>query len=60
MLNQSQEKNNYFLINEFITNIIVIFVDDFDKFFVKHEKISITIKQLKRRISREFHKYINT
>ena len=34
ILNQSKKNDIYILIIEFTTNLIVIFVDDFDKFFV--------------------------
>ena len=47
-------------INAFIIDIIVIFVDDFDKFFAKQTKTLIIIKQLKKRMFHEFHKYIET
>ena len=48
------------LTNALTIDIVVIFVDDFDKFFAKQTKILITIKQLKKRMSHEFHKYIDT
>ena len=48
------------LTNALIIDIVVIFVDDFNKFFAKQAKIFITIKQLRERVSHEFHKYIDT
>ena len=60
MLNQSKKNDKYMLTSALIIDIIVIFVDDFDKFFAKQTKNFVIIKQLKKRMSHEFHKYIDT
>ena len=60
MLNQSNKNDKYMLANALIIDIVVIFVDDFDKFFAKQTKTLIIIQQLKKRMSHEIHKYIDT
>ena len=35
MLNQSKKNDKYMLTNALIIDIVVMFVDDFDKFFAK-------------------------
>ena len=59
MLNQFSKKNKYLIINNLIANIAIIFVDDFDKFFVKSKKTLITIDQLKHKVLKKFHRYID-
>ena len=46
---------NYF----FIIDVVVIFVENYEKNFNKIKKIFRTFKQLKKQISIKFHKFIN-
>ena len=59
MLNKLKKKNKYMLCF-FAINIAIIFVDDFEKFFIKVDKVLLIEKQLKNRISSKFHKYVRT
>ena len=45
--------------NNFTTNLSTISTNDYDKFFVKHNKIFITIKKFKNQMLWKFHKYID-
>ena len=47
------------LTNSFAINITIIFVENFEKFFNKIDKISLTKKQLKKIFFMKFHKYVN-
>ena len=44
--------------NFFAVNIATISVENFEKFFNKTDRISLIEKQLKKRISMKFHKYV--
>ena len=58
-LKQFPSKNKYLINNFFIIDVVVIFVENYEKFFNKIKKISHTIKQLKKQISIKFHQFIN-
>ena len=60
MLNKFKKKNKYILINFFAINITIIFVENFEKFFIKVDKISLIEKQLKNKFFSKFHKYVKT
>ena len=59
MLNRSKKQDKYMLASSFAINIAIISVEDFERFFNKTDKISLTEKQLKKRIFMKFHKYVN-
>ena len=58
-LKQFVSKNKYLINNFFTIDVVVIFVENYEKFFNKVKKISRTLKQLKKQISIKFHKFIN-
>ena len=58
-LEQSASKNKYLIDNFFIIDVVVIFVENYEKFFNKVKKISRTFKQLRKQISIKFHEFIN-
>ena len=59
MLKQFEKNDKYLLLNVFIIDIVVIIVQNYEKFFNKIKKTLITIDQLKQRVFKKFHKYIN-
>ena len=59
MLNQSTENDAYLLLNAFTINITTINAQNYEKFFNKIKRKLVTIKKLKKRISKKFHKYLN-
>ena len=60
MLNQLEENDTYLCFNTFTTNIAAVSVEDYEKFFNKTKKNPVTMNELKKKVSREFHKYIAT
>ena len=52
-LNKSEIENKYLLTSTFITKIAVIIVDDYEKFFNKLSKKSLSLKKLRKRFSDE-------
>ena len=58
-LNKFEEIDKYLTYSNLIVNFSTISANDYEKFFVKHNKISLTIKKLKKKISEKFHKYVD-
>ena len=58
-LNRLEKKDRYLLISNLIADIAVISADDYDKFFNKIAKKSVTKKKLQVRVFECFHRYIN-
>ena len=59
IINQSTENDAYLLLNSFIINITAINAQNYEKFFNKIKKKLVTMKKLKKKISKKFHKYLN-
>ena len=59
MLNQSTENDAYLLLSAFTINIAAVSVQNYEKFFNKTKRKFVTMKKLKKRISENFHKYLN-
>ena len=59
MLKQFEKNDKYLLLNVFIIDIVVINVQNYEKFFNKIKKTFITIDQLKQKVFKKSHKYIN-
>ena len=58
-LKRSKETNRYLIYNNMTTNFFVISANDYEKFFVKHNKTFSIVEDLKRKMSKKFHKYID-
>ena len=58
ILNKFEKQNKYMLTSFFAINITTIFIENFEKFFNKIDKVSLIEKQLKKKISTKFHKYV--
>ena len=59
MLNKSEKNDKILLVNNMIVDIAVITSENYEKFFNKIEKTSLTTVELKKRVSVEFHEFIN-
>lgn len=60
MLDKSKKKNTYFCESNFITNVVVISIENYENFFNKTKKSAINVKKLKKKIFKKFHQYIFT
>lgn len=50
----------YLCFNHLTTDVIVISVEDYEKFFNKIKRKPVTFEKLKKRVPQKFHKYIST
>ena len=58
MFNRSKKLNKHLVENILTTNVVVIIVENYEKFIIKIKKNSIIMKQLLRKVFKRFHKYI--
>ena len=58
-LNQFEKIDKYLAYSNVIADLSVISTDDYEKFFVKHDRPFVTMNELKQRISKEFHRYVD-
>ena len=58
-LDQPEELDKHLAYSNFTADLSAISADDYDKFFAKHSKAPMTIKELKDQVPWEFHKYID-
>ena len=55
MFNRSKKLNKYLIDNILIVDVVVITIENYDKFVVKIQKISIIVEQLKHKVFKRFH-----
>ena len=58
-LEQPEETDKYLAYSNLTADLSAISADDYEKFFAKHSKAPITVKELKKKIPKEFHEYID-